>query len=121
MRMRRRAAVVAAIGLLGGCGGDDAITIEVNEVNGSGITGVVELSPAGEYTRVSVARLAGGTITGARVMPYSSCPGLDDKYPITPPTGIVQVPFEYFRDSDAEGELAAALLRNGRYVACGST
>jgi hypothetical protein len=118
--MWRVAALLVFVAALGGCG-DDRITIDLDEVNGSGITGTVELTPVGKNTRVTVTKVEGGTITGARVMPLSPCPGLDDKYPITPPTGIVQVPFELFRDSDDEGALTAALLRQGRYLACGST
>jgi hypothetical protein len=118
--MWRAAALLVLVAALGGCGGD-RITIDLDEVNGSGITGTVELTPVGENTRVTVTKVEGGTITGARVMSFSTCPALDDKYPITPPTGIVQVPFQAFRDSDGEDGLTASFLRKGRYVACGST
>jgi hypothetical protein len=104
--------------VLGGCGGD-SITIDLEEVAGSGITGTVELTRAGKGTRITVTRVEGGAITGARVMPDSSCPAIDDKHAITPPTGTVQAPFEGFRSS--ADDLTAAFLRHGRYVACGST
>jgi hypothetical protein len=107
---------------LAGCGSDDSITIELEEVNGSGIFGSVELTPAGERaTRITVRDLEGGEITGARVMPSGSCPGLDDKYPITPPTGVVQIDFEELRRWDDAHALRAELLRRGRSVACGTT
>ena len=118
--MWRVAALLVAVAALSGCGGD-RITIDLDEVNGSGITGTVELTPAGENTRITVTKVEGGTITGARVMPFSACPTIDDKYPITPPTGIVQGHFQSFRDSDDKDALTAAFLRKGRYVACGST
>jgi hypothetical protein len=106
---------------LAGCGSDDSITIELEEVNASGISGNLELTPAGEATRITVRDLEGGEITSARVMPSGSCPGLDDKYPITPPTGIVQIDFEEIRRWDDDHPLLAAFLRRGRYVACGET
>jgi hypothetical protein len=118
--MWRVAALLVAVAALGGCG-RDTITIDLDEVNGSGITGTVELTPAGDNTRITVTKIEGGTITGARVMSLSACPTIDDKFPITPPTGIVQVPFQSFRESDDEDALTAAFLRKGRYVACGST
>jgi len=117
--MRGTAALVAAVALSCGCSGEETITIELDEVNGSGITGIVELRAAGENTRMTVARVEGGTITGARVMSHSTCPEIDDKHPITPPSGIIQVPFESVRDS--RDDLTAAFLRHGRYVACGAT
>jgi hypothetical protein len=117
--MRGMATLVAAVALSSGCSADETITIELDEVNGSGITGTVELRAAGEKTRMTVTRVEGGTITGARLMPHSTCPEIDDKYPITPPTGILQVPFDSVRDS--KDELTAAFLLSGRYVACGST
>jgi hypothetical protein len=107
---------------LAGCGGDrDSITIELEQVNGSGVSGRIALEPVGErLTRISVITVDGGEITGARVMP-DTCDtnGLDDKYPITPPSGTIQVPFELIADWIEEGPLAAAFLRRGRYVACG--
>jgi hypothetical protein len=113
------ATLVAAIALSCGFSGDETITIELDEVNGSGITGVVELSAAGENTRMTVTEVEGGMITSARVMPHSTCPEIDDKYPITPPSGIIQARFDSVRNS--KDELTAAFLLNGRYVACGST
>lgn len=88
------AALVAAVAVCYGCSGDDTIMIELDEVNGSGITGVVELREAGATTRMTVTSVEGGTITGARVMPHSTCPEIDDKHLITPPTGTIQVPFD---------------------------
>ena len=117
--MWRVTALLAVAALGGGCGGD-RITIDLDEVNGSGITGTLELTPAGENTRITVTKVEGGMITGARVMSFSACPTIDDKYPITPPTGIVQVPFQSFRESADEDALTAAFLRKGKYMACGS-
>jgi hypothetical protein len=119
--MRKAAAFLGVLiaSALSGCGGDDTITIELDEVGGSGITGTVELTPAGENTRVTVTKVEGGTITGARVMGSSPCPEIDDKHPITPPAGVINVPFELVRSS--KDDLTAAFLRNGRYVACGTT
>ena len=108
------AALVAAVAVCYGCSGDDTIMIELDEVNGSGITGVVELREAGATTRMTVTSVEGGTITGARVMPHSTCPEIDDKHVITPPT-----PLRHRRDS--RNDLSAAFLRHGRYVACGAT
>ena len=116
----RYAAVLVAAAVLGGCGGQETITIELLEVNGSGITGVVELRPAGAgATRITVTRVDGGSITGARVETQSPCPDVNDKYPIRPPTGIANREFEFFQHAAERGELTAAFLRNGRYVACG--
>jgi hypothetical protein len=107
---------------LAGCGPGDSITIELEEVNGSGISGKVALTPVGERaTRITVRDLEGGEITGARIMPLGSCPGLDDKYPITPPTGVVQIDFDELRRWDDNHSLLAGFLRRGRYVACGET
>jgi hypothetical protein len=121
--VRYAAALVALATVLGGCGGDgDAFTVHLQEVNGSGVSGALELRRAGDRaTRLTVRDLEGGSVTGARVMSRSSCPGTDDKYPIKPPTGIVQVEFDAFKDAAERGELVAAFLRNGRYVACGRT
>jgi hypothetical protein len=77
--MWRVAALLLAVAALGGCGGD-RITVDLDEVNGSGITGTVELTPAGENTRITVTKVEGGTITGARVMSFWACPTIDDKY-----------------------------------------
>jgi hypothetical protein len=60
------------------------------------------------------------TDRAARVLSFSACATID-KYPITPPRGIVQVSFQSFCESDDEDALTAAFLRKGRYVACGST
>ena len=107
---------------LAGCGSDDSITIELEEENGSGISGTLELTPAGERaTRITVRDLEGGEITGARIMPAGACPGLDDKYPITPPSGIVQIDFEELRRWDDNHSVIAGFLHRGRYVACGMT
>ena len=121
--MRRAVALVALAAILGACGGEgDSFTIELDEVNGSGVNGELELRPAAEHsTRLTVRKLEGEPITGARVMPKSPCPGTDDKFPIKPPTGVVQMDFDAFRRSAERGELVAAFLRNGRYVACGTT
>ncbi len=122
-RMRRAAAFLALAAMLGACGGaGDSFTIELDEVNGSGVNGELELRRAGEHsTRLTVRKLEGGPITGARVMSQSPCPNTDDKFPIKPPTGVVQMDFDAFRRSAERGELVAAFLRNGRYVACGTT
>ena len=61
------AALLLAVAALGGCDGD-RISIDLDEVNGSGITGTVELTPAGENTRITVTKVEGGAITAARVM-----------------------------------------------------
>jgi hypothetical protein len=118
----RRASVLVTAGVLAlsGCRTSDSLTIELQEVGGSGVSGELELAAVGELqTRLTVVRLDGGPITGARVMAMSPCPDIDDKYPIRPPTGVVNREFEYFRSAAARGELTAAFLRNGRYVACG--
>jgi hypothetical protein len=117
--MWRVAALVVVAGLLGGCGSEaESLTIQLEEVNTSAISGELELRRAsGHSTRLTVKNLQGGRITGARVMSRSSCPGTDDKFPIKPPTGIVQVEFEALRRSAERGELVAAFLRGGRYVA----
>jgi hypothetical protein len=96
----------------------DRMTIELDEMNDSGISGKVELEPVGERrTRITVVELEGGEITGARVMPDACSPeGLDDKFPIRPPSGVVQIPFDELRKWD---EVAAAFMNRGRYVACG--
>ncbi|HYK07298.1 MAG TPA: hypothetical protein VEW11_05965 [Gaiellaceae bacterium] len=108
--------------VLAGCGSADSITIELEQVNGSGVSGTIELTPVGERaTRITVRDVAGGYITGARIMPDGSCPGLDDKYPITPPTGIVQIDFDELRHWDDDHAVLAEFLRRGRYVACGTT
>jgi hypothetical protein len=117
--MKRTATLIAAVAVSGGCSGDETITIELDDVNGSGITGLVELRAAGDSTRMTVTKVDGGTITGARVVSHSTCPEINDRYAITPPTGIIQVPFEFLRES--RDDLTAAFLRHGRYVACGST
>jgi hypothetical protein len=121
--MWRGAAFVALTAVLGACGGaGDSFTIELGEVNGSGVNGRLELRRAGELsTRLTVRDIDGGPITGIRVMPRSPCPGTDDKFTIKPPTGVVQMEFGAFRRSAERGELVAAFLRNGRYVACGTT
>ncbi len=121
--MRRAVALVALAVILGACGGEgDSFTIELGEVNGSGINGELELRRAGEHsTRLTVRKLEGGPITGARVMSQSPCPGTDDKFPIKPPTGVVHIDFDAIRRTAERGELVAAFLRNGRYVACGRT
>jgi hypothetical protein len=121
--MRRTAAFLALAALLGACGGaGDSFTIELDEVNGSGVNGELELRRAGDHsTRLTVRKLEGGPITGARVMSESPCPDTDDKFPIEPPTGVVQMDFDALRRSAERGELVAAFLRHGRYVACGTT
>ena len=122
MRPLVGAAGAAVVLGLAACGGDDTITIELEKVNGSGISGTLELTPVGERaTRITVRDLEGGEITAARIMSDGSCPGLDDKYPITPPTGVVQIAFEALRRWDDDHEVVAEFLRHGRYVACGST
>jgi hypothetical protein len=91
-------------------------------MNASGISGVAKLEPAGELkTRITVLEVHGGDITGARVMPEPCSHDLDDKFPITPPTGVVQVDFEQFRRWDDAGPLAVVFMRRGRYVACGES
>ena len=121
--MRRAATLVALAAILGACGGErDSFTIELEEVNGSGVNGELELRRAGESsTRLTVRRVEGGRITGTRVMSQSPCPGTDDKFAVKAPTGIVQMEFDAFRRSAERGELVAAFLRHGRYVACGTT
>jgi hypothetical protein len=121
--MRRAAALVALAAVVGSCGGErDSFTIQLEAVNSSGVNGELELRRAGNSsTRLIVKRVQGGPITGARVMSRSPCPGTDDKFAITAPTGVVQAEFDAFRRSAKRGELAAAFLRNGRYVACGGT
>jgi antitoxin component of MazEF toxin-antitoxin module len=53
---------------------------------------------------MTVVKLDGGEITGARVIHGESCAaGLDDKYPIAPPTGILGVEFEQFLRWDDAG------------------
>lgn len=101
----------------------DSITIELNEVNGSGISGVVRLEPAGRRaTRIRVVSVEGGDITGARVMPGRCDAGpLDDKHPITPPSGIVQLDFESLREWSEQAPIAAAFMGDGRHVACGES
>ena len=123
MGMQRAIALLAVTAMLAACGGaDDSFTIELEEFNGSGVNGVLELRRAGDSsTRLTVSELESGPITGARVMALSPCPGTDDKYTIKPPTGVVQVEFEAFRRSADRAELVAAFLRNGRFVACGRT
>jgi hypothetical protein len=112
--------VLAGLALTG-CGGEDAITIELDGVNGSGISGKLELEPVGGHaTRVTVRDLEGGEITGARIMPEGSCPGLDDKYPIRPPTGVVQIDFAVLREWSESHEIVAEFMRRGRSVACGT-
>jgi hypothetical protein len=117
------AAFLALAATLGACGAaGDSFTIELEEVNESGVNGELELTRAGAHsTRLTVRNLEGGPITGARVMPHSQCPDTDDKFPIKPPTGLVQVDFGAIRRSAERGELVAAFLRNGHYVACGTT
>jgi hypothetical protein len=111
--------------LAGGCAQEESSSseIELEERNGSGISGRVELEPVGERrTRITVVDVDGGEITGVRVMPEScSADGMDDKYPITPPSGVVQIRFEELRRWDEERPFAAAFMRRGRLVACGET
>ena len=110
--------------LLIGCSQQDSssIAIELEETNDSGISGTVELTPEGtRRTRITVTEVEGGEITGVRVMPDACKPdGLDDKYPVRPPAGLVQIPFEELRTWVDDGRaLAAAFMRRGRYVSCG--
>lgn len=112
---------VALVAMSGGCSGDrDAITIPLAEVNGSGVAGQIRLEPAGERTTRMMVAVEGGEITGARIMHADDdcSDGVDDKYPIQPPSGLLQVPFEQFRRWEDAGGLAAAALRRGCYVAC---
>ena len=95
------ATLVASSMLATACGGAESIEIELDEVNGSGISGEVELSPVGDRaTRITVVEVRGGEITGARIMPgrCKAHGALDDKYPITPPSGTVQLDFDELRE-----------------------
>jgi len=120
--LRSCALAATVLVVFAGCGSEALITIELEELNGSGISGKVELEPVGERTRITVSGIEAGDITGARVMHNDPCDdGVDDKYTIKPPSGIVGVEFEQFRRWDDAGPLTAAFLRSGRYVACGTT
>jgi hypothetical protein len=119
-----RALAVGAVVLLGGCGGgSESITIKLDELNDSGISGAVRLEPTeNRTTRFTVVEVEGGTITGARVTAGPCGDGrIDDNHSITPPEGIIQLDFRGFREWDRDHPLAAAFMRNGRYVACGET
>ena len=98
------------------------MTIELTEVNGSGVSGMLELEPVeGGNTRVTVVDVEGGTVTGARVMPgrCGSDGSLDDKHPIRAPTGVVQMDYAELREWDEDHPVAGAFMNRGRYVACG--
>jgi hypothetical protein len=118
-----RLGLVALLVALAGCTqqSSSSITIELEEVNDSGISGKVELTPEGERrTRITVVELEGGEITGVRIMGEQCKPdGMDDKYPIKPPSGVVGVEFELVRRWDDSGPLGASFMSRGRYVACG--
>ena len=107
-----------------GCSQQDSssIAIELEETNDSGISGTVELTPEGtRRTRITVTELDRGEITGVRVMPDPcDADGMDDKYPIRPPSGVVGIPFEELQKWIDDGRpFAAAFMRRGRYVSCG--
>jgi hypothetical protein len=106
--------------LVGCTSAEDSITVRLEEVNGSGISGEVQLEEDANGTRITVTEVHGGEITGARLMP-GRCRGggLDDKYPITPPSGTMSIDFCIVREWSEDNSLAAAFTRRGRFVACG--
>jgi hypothetical protein len=98
------------------------MTIELTEANGSRVSGLIKLEPVGKrHTRITVLEVEGGPVTGARIMPGRCKPngGLDDKYPIRPPTGVVGIAYATLREWDERQPLAGAFMNQGRYVACG--
>jgi hypothetical protein len=119
----KRLAVGVLLVALTGCGSNgDSMTIELREVNGSGVSGAIKLERVGERsTRITVLDVEGGAVTGARVVPGRCKPngGLDDKYPITAPTGVVRMNYAELSEWDEDHPVAGAFMNRGRYVACG--